>query len=568
MRKNNNIQVIMNAIIKQEYEENNDIFNSEDSFFEFYSAQQILKEFDLTFDELYRGITGSSLDGGCDSLYIFINGELITEDTDIDKYKKDIKISFYIIQSKNTNSFSEDPINKWKTICSNLFDFDNSFDTFKSRYSQDILDTFQLFKDSYIKLLRRRPKINIEFKYVSKGTDIHQNIKQQSEELKKIVSTFFPSPAVVNFDFIGAQELYELSETHTNNNFTLDLESTPINLVGENHICIIKLSNYYRFITNNDGDIIKYIFESNVRDYQGNVSVNKEIQTTLAKESDEDFWWLNNGVTILASSATYTQKKLNISHPEIVNGLQTSTEIYNYFSNNPDKLESDERTLLMRVIVPGSEESRDKIILATNSQTNIPKSSLRATDAIHRQIELYLKQRNIFYDRRKNYYKNQGKSPDTIISIQFLAQTLMSTILQKPNYARARPSTLIDNDHEYKYIFNEDFDLNCYYISSYIGKYVEKTLKKLCPYEKSVINDIIFYVIYVITVREVNSLKITQKDICNIDIHSINNNKILNAANFVFKEYQRLGGNGKVAKGANLISELNTLLSHELKETI
>lgn len=222
----------------------------------------------------------------------------------------------------------------------------------------------------------------------------------------------------------------------------------------------------------------------------------------------------------------------------------------------------------MRVIVPGSEESRDKIILATNSQTNIPKSSLRATDAIHRQIELYLKQRNIFYDRRKNYYKNQGKSPDTIISIQFLAQTLMSTILQKPNYARARPSTLIDNDHEYKYIFNEDFDLNCYYISSYIGKYVEKTLKKLCPYEKSVINDIIFYVIYVITVREVNSLKITQKDICNIDIHSINNNKILNAANFVFKEYQCFGGNGKVAKGANLISELNTLLSHELKETI
>ena len=61
----------------------------------------------------------------------------------------------------------------------------------------------------------------------------------------------------------------------------------------------------------------------------------------------------------------------------------------------------------MRVIVPGSEESRDKIILATNSQTNIPKSSLRATDAIHRQIELYLKQRNIFYDRRKNYYKSR-----------------------------------------------------------------------------------------------------------------------------------------------------------------
>ena len=100
MRKNNNIQVIMNAIIKQEYEENNDIFNSEDSFFEFYSAQQILKEFDLTFDELYRGITGSSLDGGCDSLYIFINGELITEDTNLK-----ILIHFQKIQLTNGKQY-------------------------------------------------------------------------------------------------------------------------------------------------------------------------------------------------------------------------------------------------------------------------------------------------------------------------------------------------------------------------------------------------------------------------------------------------------------------------------
>ena len=63
----------------------------------------------------------------------------------------------------------------------------------------------------------------------------------------------------------------------------------------------------------------------------------------------------------------------------------------------------------MRFIVPGSEEVRDDIIFATNNQTNIPKSSLRVTDAIHLQIEMYCKSRGLYYDRRKNYYKNLKK---------------------------------------------------------------------------------------------------------------------------------------------------------------
>ena len=61
--------------------------------------------------------------------------------------------------------------------------------------------------------------------------------------------------------------------------------------------------------------------------------------------------------------------------------------------------------ILVRFIVPVSEEVRDDIIFATNNQTNIPKSSLRVTDPIHLQIEMYCKSRGLYYDRRKNYYK-------------------------------------------------------------------------------------------------------------------------------------------------------------------
>ena len=140
-----------------------------------------------------------------------------------------------------------------------------------------------------------------------------------------------------------------------------------------------------------------------------------------------DFWWLNNGITILAEKVIpVTNKELSIINPEVVNGLQTSTEIYNYYSENLGLLESENRNVLIRVIVPASEESRDNIIFATNNQTNIPKSSLRVTDTIHLQIEMYFKSRGLYYDRRKNYYKNQKKKAADIVGVSFLAQCLIS----------------------------------------------------------------------------------------------------------------------------------------------
>jgi len=82
----------------------------------------------------------------------------------------------------------------------------------------------------------------------------------------------------------------------------------------------------------------------------------------------------------------------------------------------------DERSILVRVIVTEDAESRDRIIRATNSQTDIPSASLRATDKIHRDIEDFFATRGLFYDRRKNFYKNQGKPVRKIVSIGFLAQ--------------------------------------------------------------------------------------------------------------------------------------------------
>ncbi len=99
----------------------------------------------------------------------------------------------------------------------------------------------------------------------------------------------------------------------------------PWSNFGKAYISLVPLLKFYEFITDN-GMLQARIFEANVRDYQGDVTVNREIGATLAGVTSEEFWWLNNGITILASDVTGAGDLLAVTEPLIVNGLQTSYE--------------------------------------------------------------------------------------------------------------------------------------------------------------------------------------------------------------------------------------------------
>lgn len=404
MSRNN--QVLVEQIIKEEFSENSN-YTKEDDFFEFFTASQILRTYDLTYDQIEDGLCGSSLDGGADSIYIFVNGDLICEDDNIDeKFKRNVDIELVIIQSKNERSFGEEAILKLSKLSSNLLDLEFDPDNFTNRYNEKVLSKFELFRSVYLKLITRKAKLKVKYFYATKGIDIHPNVKQQSQELKDDISAIL-TDSTIDFNFISATSLVENYRKRDNTVFNLKLSENPLSSQGKVFISLVKLKDYFDFITDEDGQIIKHIFESNVRDYQGKTSVNQEIKETLDdNDAKEDFWWLNNGVTILANDVSAPGgKELIIHNPEIVNGLQTSNEVYLHFQTKQKENPNYEtaRSLLVRVLVPENEVSRDKIIRATNSQTPIPKASLRATDSIHRDIEDYFKPRGLYYDRRKNH---------------------------------------------------------------------------------------------------------------------------------------------------------------------
>ncbi|MCL1488228.1 MAG: AIPR family protein [Marinobacter sp.] len=405
----NNDQILLGELLRQEADEFQESF-TESEFFEFYSAVQILKEYELSYDEIKAGLAGKSLDGGADSVFTFVNGDLIKEDSDVkEKYKKNPDIELVIIQSKKENGFGEDALLKFSRLSKNLLDLEFDRKEFSGRYNEAVLSSFELFKNTYVSLVTKRPSLKVGFHYASMGIDVHKNVKKQADDLIKDVNTMLPSSSVT-VNFFGAKELVALSQERPNEVFRLPTVANPLSTSEKVFVALSNIRDYFKFISDENGKLLRHIFESNVRDYQGKTNVNKEIQTTLVSDTKEEFWWLNNGVTILGTDATTPGgKELIVHNPQIVNGLQTSSEIHRFFTDNPDRLENEERSVLLRVIVPEDEETRDKIIRATNSQTPIPKSSLRATDNIHRKIEDYLKPRGLFYDRRKNFYKNDGK---------------------------------------------------------------------------------------------------------------------------------------------------------------
>ena len=555
-----NAQILLENLIEQEFR-NNDNYSNISEYFEFFSASQILKNQGLSDDEVDNGIVGKGLDGGCDSIYLFLNNLLITPDVvEHISAPKDSILEMIIIQSKKTTSFGEDAVMKWKTISGNLLDLSKTTTDFTARYNADILEAFTTFRDTYTRLITSRVKLKFRFYYATLASELHPNVIQQAEELKDTIKGLFPN-AVVEVTFVDSDTLFEMYNAVIENRVNLKFADIPISPNQKNYVALVDLKSYFNFIVNDEGDVRKSFFDSNVRDYQGKNNVNSSISETLHRANDNDFWWLNNGVTVLASEATLVNnRELQIVNPEIVNGLQTSMEIYNYFSENREALESEKRSILLRIIVPDNEESRDQIIFATKNQTNIPKATLRVTDPIHLQIEMYFKSRGLFYDRRKNYYKNQGHKPAEIVGVSFLAQCLITIFLKKPDYARARPSTLLNDEKTYNELYEKNNDLEVFYRVALLGKKIQKNVKSGSDYSSAEKSDILYYVLYAVIADVLGKRNITPADIKNLDMDSVTDTLIEDIRNRVYEIYKQHGGNGRVAKSAEFIQYIDNML--------
>ena len=117
------------------------------------------------------------------------------------------------------------------------------------------------------------------------------------------------------------------------------------------------------------------LFAGNLRSMLGETEVNVEMRQTLEKHAEE-FWYFNNGVTIVAQKTSRTMAggtgtDFGMFHCEdvsIVNGAQTVGTIGKYAEGNPKAVE--QALVSLRIIVRGDNQYFGQEVTRTNNRQN------------------------------------------------------------------------------------------------------------------------------------------------------------------------------------------------------
>lgn len=523
---------------------------SVDDQFEFFCADKLLTNYDVSYAEISDGIIDGKGDGGVDSAYLFIDRRLVTTDFDYKSVGEEPEVELILIQSKNTSSFGEVPVDKLTSLLS-AFVFNTPTATTTAALKQDVIDVFATFKTALSKVGSKFPKVMIHAYYCARAGTPATSIVGKADALQTALAARYPASTV---SLIGAARLYELAREQKTFTKALPAAVPPLN-VQNALVGLVKLSDFAAFVTDDQGGIINRIFESNVRDYQGDIEVNREIAASLQTGVATEFWWLNNGVTIVADKAQYEHPNITIRNPLIVNGLQTSFEIHSQGAN----LINDARNVLVKIIEETDQTEREKIIRATNRQTAIQSSSFRATDAIHVKIDDYLKGQGYFYDRRKNSYKRQGKAADRIIGIDRLAQAVLAVLLQRPEVARARPGTALKKEADYKAIFSEDVDhpMQMYHVVTVLLMQVEAHFRSIRKStDRALVNNMKFHVLMVLSWTLNGNSTLPGIRIGQLDPTTVDDAMLQRVATWVFSEFNDFGTADRKARDPKFTKRL------------
>lgn len=147
------------------------------------------------------------------------------------------------------------------------------------------------------------------------------------------------------------------------------------------------------------------LFEDNIREFLGsNGQVNKAIKKTLESPIDRrNFFFYNNGITMIVNdfgtgTASGKRREFRIDNPQIVNGCQTVSTIYETLSGlNEAKLEEefkDTYVMLKILRIPSRDSSLKElyknIVTYNNSQNAINEKAFVAASDVFKRVQTEL----------------------------------------------------------------------------------------------------------------------------------------------------------------------------------
>lgn len=539
----------------------------QDKAFERYCADLILKDYELSDIEISSGKCGGTDDGGVDGFYFFAGRRLITEFVDIPEGSSTATLA--IIQATyETGGFKEIRMERFETFARDLLDYQTPPNKI-AHLNADTRALISNFRTKYEKMLGTPHTLNVIFHYAMRTTSSparNPKLASRFKRLERFVKSHLTS-ATVSWKPWGSSQLLARVREQPEQSIKLPITHHFTTTNGD-VVCLARLTDFFAFLKGKDGDIRSGLLEPNVRDYQGiRNPVNQDIHDTLENpKPNQEFWWLNNGITVLAHECPIVGNTLILKSPEIVNGLQTSYEIFWFFRDNPQCLTTDGRCLILRAIKPPDEKTSGDITKATNFQTEVKGMSLRANEPIHFDIEDKFLQHGLFYDRKRGKYKRLKKPLANIVPVVDLARAVIATLLRRPDDARARPQSLLDDKDIYPTIFSRTVDCNvylfCIVLDRRVSRYLEEHCERSTPEEN---RDIRYYLDMWLSCELSNAATPDASMLAGLisKAEVLSNADISKAAKMLLMAYRRMGGTEQVAKGPRLATNLRKRAARE-----
>lgn len=447
-------------------------------------------------DDLLDAVgVGGFDDIGLDGICVKLNGMLIKSIDEardiIDEYKH-VDIEFIFIQSKYTPSFKQ---GEYLKFANGVYEFlsDKQHHSHNEGIARWLEIKDYLIKDEIMQLWDTSPKVRIYYVAMGKWNNDKRIIAcsdRLKDDLKRL--NMYEEPFIFYIDTGLLKKLIDNYENKFSSviNIIAEFPLTDVEKVNNSAIMLCSASELMKLLVTEDGILRKGLFNDNVRDYQGETTINHDIRLTIEKDP-QSFVLMNNGVTIICSDFKQANRKVSVLNPQIVNGCQTCSALY-YASMA--RADISEIAIICKIISTEDPDITNNIIRGTNRQNIVYDEAFECTREFHKQLEELFNVLSenrmtdkIYYERRsKQYNDNVEVKSYQRVSFRILIRGFVSIFLNEPHMGCKHESKLLQMYR--KKIFLDSQSKEPYYVSSLIYVKTELFLKSKSHLYKDVKN--------------------------------------------------------------------------------
>ncbi len=419
---------------------------SRDFAFEILAITTLL---DQSFDEVFYNVStiingNGEHDGGIDGVYI-------DEDEN--------ECTMHVFQIKNSKGLGDNTLSKFINDYRNIFAYGNSLNI-------PLNSKVQSFLEKYTSIVSSGKIVDVKLYFIFSGEKEKndQAIIQRHLEDNRELSIY------------DINDLYDRIDTLISENkkrkdvlFSFMAEKSNISLKRDPQALIsfqiqnVKAINFRLkaldlcTLLDKEKSInhrIDTVFSDNIRGFLRYNKTNKKIKETLESDYSEYFPFLNNGITIISEQLKIPNDiqagyyPIETKNPVIVNGLQTTSVIYDIYQQNREKL--DGVYILIRLYETNDPEIVDKITDATNTQSPINyrdkisnKNFIKYTKALFESNGIgFLAKRGDTFENALSKQLEESVHSDTVFKYWY------ATFQELPEFAKNSKSKLLEEIFE------------------------------------------------------------------------------------------------------------------------